>query len=50
MTKSKKRIAPYIMDKEKCIGKGGFSEVYLCEHEENGKTYAVKVIKKAESI
>lgn len=32
MTKSKKRIAPYIMDKEKCLGKGGFSEVYLCEH------------------
>ena len=51
MTKLKKlRVNPTDFEQKKVIGRGHFGEVHLVKEKQTGDVYAMKVMKKAETL
>lgn len=46
----KSKVGPETFKKIKIIGKGDVGRIYLVEHKENGKLYAMKVLEKEEMV
>jgi len=42
---SKTNLDPYVLKSNKPLSRGGFSEIFLCNHKTTGKEFALKIVK-----